>query len=141
VDCPPSLSLLNQNALVFADELIIPVSMDHLALLGASQVLEHLALIEHYFEKRVRLLGILPTFFDKRTRLSHEVLEALKSRFGQYLWPPIRIDTKIPQAPGAQKTIDTYRPRSRGSQDYEAICDILVGSPSREPTTTSEETP
>ena len=129
VDSPPSLSILNQNALVFADELIIPVSMDYLALLGAAQVVEHLALIERYFDKTIRVLGVLPTFFDRRTRVSSEVYEALQARYGERVWPPIRIDTKISQAPSARKTIDTFRRNSRGAQDYEAVCDLLIGSP------------
>ena len=128
VDCPPSLSILNQNALVFANELIIPVSMDFLALMGASQVLEHLELIERYFEKSIRILGVLPTFFDRRTRISQEVYDTLQARFGERVWPPIRIDTKISQAPRARKTIDTFRRTSRGTKDYETICDLLTGT-------------
>src|SRR5439155_202424 len=34
LDCGPSLSLLNQNALSFVDEVMIPVSCDYLALVG-----------------------------------------------------------------------------------------------------------
>lgn len=128
VDCPPSLSILNQNALVFADELIIPVSMDFLALMGAAQVMEHLALIERYFEKRIRVLGVLPTFFDRRTRMSQEVYDALQDHYGERVWPPVRIDTKISQAPREGKTIDTYRRNSRGTKDYEIVCDLLIGA-------------
>jgi len=41
IDCSPSLSLLNQNALLYADEIIIPISMDYLAMLGATQVIDN----------------------------------------------------------------------------------------------------
>lgn len=128
VDCPPSLSILNQNALVFADEIVIPVSMDFLALAGVDQVMEHLSLIERYFEKAIHILGVLPTFFDRRTRISQDVYDALRERYGERVWPPIRIDTKISQAPRARKTIDTYRRSSRGTKDYEVICDLLLGT-------------
>lgn len=126
IDCPPSLSILNQNALVFADEIVIPVSMDFLALIGAGQVMEHLTLIEKYFEKKIEVLGVLPTFFDRRTRMSQQVYDALREKYGDRVWPPIRIDTKISQAPRERKTIDTYRRSSRGSQDYQVICDLLM---------------
>lgn len=126
IDCPPSLSILNQNALVFADEIVIPVSMDFLALIGAGQVMEHLALIEKYFEKKIEVLGVLPTFFDRRTSMSQQVYDALREKYGERVWPPIRIDTKISQAPRERKTIDTYRRSSRGSQDYQVICDLLM---------------
>lgn len=126
IDCPPSLSILNQNALVFADEIVIPVSMDFLALIGAGQVMEHLALIEKYFEKKIEVLGVLPTFFDRRTSMSQQVYDALKEKYGERVWPPIRIDTKISQAPRERKTIDVYRRSSRGSEDYQVICDLLM---------------
>jgi chromosome partitioning protein len=89
--------------------------------------MEHLALIERYFEKKIQVLGVLPTFFDRRTRISQEVYDTLRERYGEWVWPPIRIDTKISQAPSARKTIDTFHRSSRGSQDYQVVCDLLVG--------------
>jgi chromosome partitioning protein len=65
-DCSPSLSILSQNALVYADELVIPVSMDYLAMVGANQVFDNLSMIKEFFDKKIRVAGILPTFFDLR---------------------------------------------------------------------------
>ena len=131
VDHPHSLGLADPGPaeldIVAGGVFGFAIGLDGLGI--AAQVVEHLALIERYFDKTIRVLGVLPTFFDRRTRISSEVYEALQARYGERVWPPIRIDTKISQAPSARKTIDTFRRNSRGAQDYEAVCDLLIGSP------------
>lgn len=126
LDCSPSLSLLNQNALVFAEELLVPVSMDYLSLVGAEQIIKNLDMIENYFDKRVRILGFIPTFYDPRTRMSKEVLRALKDIYNGSVMPPVRVDTKIKQASSSKLTIIEYNKNSRGSQDYRVICDRIL---------------
>lgn len=121
LDCSPSLSILSQNALVFADELLLPVSMDYLALVGAGQVFENLQMIEEYFEKKVKVCGILPTFFDKRVNVSKDVLAALIERYGDLVLPAVRIDTKVQQASSRQQTIVEFGGRSRAREDYQNV--------------------
>ncbi len=126
VDCSPSLSILNQNALLFCDEVLIPISMDYLSMLGAVQIVENLHMIKNYFEKQITITGIIPTFYDIRTNMSKEILEALNETYKDKLMPPIRIDTKIQQASSARQTILEYAPNSRGSEDYQKICEVLI---------------
>ena len=125
LDCSPSLSILSQNALVYADELLVPVSMDFLALVGANHVFENLEMIEEYFEKKVQVCGIVPTFYDQRVNMSKEVLHALQQKYGSMVVSPVRIDTKLKQASSAHQTIFEFNPKSRGSQDYFRICEEL----------------
>lgn len=126
VDCSPSLSLLNQNALLFAEEVLIPISMDYLAMLGAIQIIENLNMIKKYFEKEVTITGVIPTFYDVRTNISKEVLGALRKVYKHKVMPPIRIDTKIRQASSAKKTILEYVPESRAAEDYKKVCEVLI---------------
>ena len=121
IDCSPSLSLVNQNALLYADEVLIPISMDFLAMLGAKQVLNNLDMVEKYFEKSLKVVGVLPTFYDERTNISREVLESLKKVYKNKVLPTIRIDTKLAQAMSARKTIFEYNGESRAAKDYEAL--------------------
>ena len=62
VDCGPSLNLLNQNALSYADEVLIPVTCDYLALVGVKQVLRTIKDVERHLHHTVRVAGVLPTF-------------------------------------------------------------------------------
>ncbi len=68
IDCGPSLNLLNQNALSYADEVIIPVTCDYLALVGVKQVLRTMRTSNATLKHAVRISAVLPTFYDGRTR-------------------------------------------------------------------------
>lgn len=127
VDCGPSLNLLNQNALSYADEVVIPVTCDYLALVGVKQVLRTLKDIERHLHHAVRVSAVLPTFFDSRTRLSREVLETLQGHFKSKCLEPIRQNTRLAEAPSYRKTIFEYAPQSNGARDYGRVVDWLVG--------------
>lgn len=126
IDCSPSLSLLNQNALLYADEIIIPISMDYLAMLGATQVIDNLAMIKKYYEKQLIITGVIPTFYEKRTNMSQEVMEALQDTYKEKVFPAVRLDTKIKQASSAKQTIFETDKQSRGAEDYNQICEVLL---------------
>ena len=126
IDCSPSLSLLNQNALLYADEIIIPISMDYLAMLGATQIIDNLAMIKKYYEKQLIIAGIIPTFYEKRTNMSQEVMEALQETYQEKVFPAVRLDTKIKQASSANQTIFEIDKQSRGAEDYNQICEVLL---------------
>ncbi len=126
IDCSPSLSLLNQNALLYANEVIIPISMDYLAMLGATQVIDNLAMIKKYYEKQLIITGVIPTFYEKRTNMSQEVMEALQDTYKEKVFPAVRLDTKIKQASSANQTIFEVDKQSRGAEDYNQICEVLL---------------
>src|SRR5688572_33104163 len=81
VDCSPSLSLLNQNALVMADAVLCPVACDYLSLIGIRQVLRTLKQVNRVLGHPVNFWGVLPTMFDTRARICNEALETLRQNF------------------------------------------------------------
>jgi chromosome partitioning protein len=127
LDCGPSLNLLNQNALSYADEVVVPVTCDYLALVGVKQVLRTIKDIERHLNHAVRVSAVLPTFFDARTRLGREVLDTLRSHFKTKCLEPIRTNTRLAEAPSHRKTIFEYAPGSHGAIDYERVVRWLVG--------------
>lgn len=133
LDCGPSLNLLNQNALNYADEVIIPVNCDYLSLVGVKQVLRTIREVEKHLRHTVRISGVLPTFFDSRTKLACEVLETLRGHFKERCLPPIRSNTKLAEAPSRRKTIFEHAPDSHGAEDYLRIVDWLVLETKRKP--------
>lgn len=126
LDCPPALSLVNQNALVYADEVIVPVSCDFLAMVGVKQILRTLDRMNNLMGQPVSICGVLPTFFDSRTRLSAEVLQNLRDYFKEKTLPPIRVSTRLKEAPSHKKTIYEYAPNSSAAEDYLAVVDRLL---------------
>jgi chromosome partitioning protein len=126
VDCGPSLNLLNQNALSYVDEVVIPVTCDYLALVGVKQVLRTIKDIERHLGHAVRVAGVLPTFYDGRTRLAREVFETLQGHFKHRCLEPIRSNTRLAEAPSHRKSIFEYAPQSHGAADYNRVVDWLL---------------
>lgn len=128
LDCGPSLSLLNQNALTYADEVIIPVSCDYLALVGVKQVLKTLKDIERHLGHSVKIAGVLPTFYDARIKLAREAVETLRGHFKERLFDPIRRSTRLAEAPSHRQTIFEYDNESSGAEDYLKVVERIIGT-------------
>ena len=128
IDCGPSLNLLNQNALSYADEVVIPVTCDYLALVGVKQVLRTIKDVERHLGHAVRVSAVLPTFYDGRTRLAREVLETLQGHFKHKCLEPVRSNTKLAEAPSHRKSIFEYAPDSYGAADYNRVVDWVIAS-------------
>jgi chromosome partitioning protein len=128
LDCGPSLSLLNQNALSFVDEVLIPVSCDYLALVGVKQVLRTLKDIDKHLGHAVRISGVVPTFFDSRTRLAREAFETLSGHFKERMYEPIRRSTRLAEAPAHRQSIFEYAPDSPGAEDYRRLVERYVAN-------------
>jgi chromosome partitioning protein len=137
VDCGPSLNLLNQNALSYADEVVIPVTCDYLALVGVKQVLRTIKDVERHLQHAVRIAAVLPTFYDGRTRLAREVLETLQGHFKHKCLEPIRNNTRLAEAPSHRKSIFEYAPQSHGAADYNRVVDWLIQSTAQQTTADS----
>jgi chromosome partitioning protein len=132
MDCAPSLSLLNQNALTFAREVLVPVSCDYLALVGVKQILTTLKHVNEVLLHPVQVLGVLPTFYDVRMRIAKEALAAMRAHFKERVLPPIRVNARLKEAPSHKRTIFEYAPESNGAQDYAAAVEWVLRSDKRE---------
>jgi chromosome partitioning protein len=132
IDCSPSLSLLNQNALVMADGVLCPVACDYLSLIGVRQVLRTIKHVNQHLGHPVSLWGLLPTMFDARAKICHEALDALRDHFGERCFDPIRLAIKVKEAPAQAKTLLEYAPWSGAASDYLSVVTRLMGHASAE---------
>jgi chromosome partitioning protein len=130
VDCAPALSLMNQNAMVYADSVIVPVACDYLSLVGVKQVLRTIRHVRELLQHDVQLLGVLPTFFDVRNRISREAILTLRQHFEGRCYDPIRINTKLREAPSAKQTIFEYAPKCHGAEDYMRLVERVTAAAS-----------
>jgi len=126
LDCSPSLSLMNQNALVVADAVLCPVACDYLSLLGVKQVVRTIKQINRLLGHKLDLFGVLPTLFDARARLCKESLDTLRGLFGEACLDPIHFAIKAKEAPSQGKTLFEYAPGSPTTQDYLRLVDRLL---------------
>ena len=129
LDCSPSLSLLNQNALVVADGIIVPVACDFLSLVGMRQVIKTVRNVNSLLHHPVQIHGVLPTFYDARARICRDAVDALREHFGERVLPPIRQTTRLKEAPAQSQTIFEFAPDSNAAGDYEQVVHWLIHGP------------
>jgi chromosome partitioning protein len=126
IDCSPSLSLMNQNALCLADSVLVPVACDYLSLVGVRQVIKTVKNVNSLLRHPLRIWGVLPTFYDQRAKICTEALETLRTHFGQRCLRPIRATTKLKEAPAQARSIFEHAPGTHGAEDYEALVETVL---------------
>ncbi len=131
IDCSPSLSLMNQNALVFADSVLVPVACDYLSLVGVRQVIKTIKNVNSLLHHPVQIWGVLPTFFDARAKICHEAVETLKEHFGDRCLSPVRAAIKVKEAPAQGQTIFEYAAGMSAAEDYMNVVKRLTASRER----------
>ncbi len=126
MDCPPSSGVLSMNALFAAQEVIIPVSSDYLALHGVSRMLSIFIRLETALKRKFTKHFVM-TRYHSRRKLSKEVLFKLQEYFsGQLLATSIHECVALAESPSFGKTIFEYNASSRGAEDYLLLADDLL---------------
>ncbi|WP_218136018.1 ParA family protein [Nonomuraea jiangxiensis] len=119
IDCPPSLGLLTVNALVAADEVMIPIQCEYYALEGLGQLLRNVDLIKAHLNPTLNLSTIVLTMYDGRTRLASQVADEVRAHFGDtVLNTVIPRSVRLSEAPSYGQSVMTYDPGSSGAMAY-----------------------
>lgn len=119
LDCPPNLGLLTLNAFTAADELIIVLQSEYLALHGLSKLMDVIKVIQKRLNKKLKVEGIVCTLYDNRKNLNREVVGHIRDYFGSKVFNTvIRDNVALAEAPSHHKTIFEYDGESNGAQDY-----------------------
>lgn len=127
IDCPPSLGLLTLNGLVAADELLIPVQAEYYALEGLGQLLRTIDLVRTHVKPELRILGAVITMFDKRTRLSQDIMDELYKYFPDNIFRSVIPRTvRLAEAPSFGKSILHYEPAGKGARAYERLAKEIL---------------
>ncbi len=129
MDCPPSLGILMTSSLAAADAIIVPMQCEYYAMEGLSVII---SLIEQLSGNGVnpglRLEGILMTMFDGRTRLAADVVNEVRTHFGDRVYQTvIPRNVRISEAPSFGQPVVFYDPISRGAEAYRAFATEFIG--------------
>jgi chromosome partitioning protein len=125
IDCCPLLGVLSLNAVFAADRMLIPISSDFLSLRGALQIERTLKALEPVLKRRIERRYLL-TRFDRRRKMSFEIQDRLRERFGAELCTSvISENVSVAEAPSLNRDIFSHAPNSRGAQDYAALLEEL----------------
>jgi chromosome partitioning protein len=126
IDCPPSAGLLVANAVLSADEVLVPVTGDYLGLNGLAQLMQTLKGFQPFRQRPLKHWIELSRFMPRR-RLSREVNEKLQQHFpGKLLGTPINEAAVLAECPGAGRSIFEYRSASRSAKEFEMLADELM---------------
>jgi len=125
VDTAPAWDTLTVNTIFYANQVLIPVSLEVLALQGLIEFVRSLDSIQKYHPE-LSLRYILPTFMDRRVRKSEEILAQMIGYYNELVCDPIRYNVRLSEAPGYGQTIFEYAPHSAGAEDYQRLTERLV---------------
>lgn len=127
MDCPPSLGLINRNALAFADKIIIPIQAEYYALEGLTQLLSTVSLVKKMFNPDLTIGGILLTMYDSRINLANEVKDEIEKFFkGQVFKTMIPRNVKLAEAPSTGQAIFEYDNSSSGAKAYAKLTQEVI---------------
>jgi chromosome partitioning protein len=125
LDTAPAWDTLVVNALFYASEVLIPVSLEVMALQGMIEFVRALGPIQKY-HPGLTMRYVVPTFMDRRVRKSEEILAQLRGYYADLVCDPIRYNVRLSEAPGYSQTIFEYAPHSSGAQDYQLLTERIL---------------
>ena len=119
VDCPPSLGLLTLNAMVAAQQLVVPLQCEFFALEGLSQLLQTVERVRQSFNPQLAILGVVLTMFDRRNNLSQQVAEDVRACLGVVVFETvIPRNVRLSEAPSHGLPALIYDLKCPGSEAY-----------------------
>jgi chromosome partitioning protein len=127
IDCPPNLGLLTVNGLVAANSVIIPVQTQYYAMKGLNNLVKVINMIRMKLNRDLRILGLLPTFYDGRTNLARDMLDELRVIGAQHVFSSIvRNTVKLGEAPLAGRPITSYAGTSEAARTYRELAREVI---------------
>ena len=127
MDCSPSLNLITVNALTAAGRVIVPMQPHYFSLEGMRELFATIRIVNERLNPGLNLLGILPTLYDLRTKMSRGVLEQTKDYFREKVFQTvIRMNITLAEAQANKKSIFDYAPSSNGARDYGSLRDEVL---------------
>ncbi|MBV9951778.1 MAG: AAA family ATPase [Acidimicrobiia bacterium] len=122
IDCPPSLGILTINGLTAASDVLVPLQCEALSQRGVGQLLETIDDVRSYTNPRLRVMGVVATMYDGRTKLAHQVVDEVRDQYDlEVLDPPVPKSVRVAEAPAAHRSVLRHAPRSKSAEAYRAL--------------------
>ena len=135
IDCGPSLGLITLNALTAADQALIPVQCEYLALEGLAALIDTIARVRSQLNPALCMLGVVATMYDGRTRLARDVADELRRHIDTLFDTIIPRSVRLGEAPSHQMAVLQYAPNSRAAEAYRQLAHEVLTRLSTAPLT------
>lgn len=129
LDTPPSLSLLTVNVFTYARHVLVPCQTHPYAYAALEELFDTISAVKETINPDISILGIVPTFYDSRTRVSQRILDQLKTdeNYRDLVFrTAVRANTTIAESADVCRPVVFYRKSSFGSVDYRNLADELL---------------
>lgn len=127
IDSPPSLGILTVNGLVASDEIVIPVQAEYYALEGLGQLLETIDLVKNSLQPKLDVMGAVITMYDKRNRLSRQVVAEMRKYFpGRVFESIIPRSVRLAEAPSYGQAISVFDSLNKGARAYKSLAKEII---------------
>ena len=127
IDSPPSLGLLTINSFTAADEILIPLQAQFLAMQGLAKLVEVVEKIKSRLNKELKMGGVFITQYDGRKVLNRDVVETINAHFKSEVFKTkIRDNIALAEAPAQGLDIFRYNAKSNGAEDYMDLAQEII---------------
>ena len=127
IDCSPSLNLLTINGLVAASHVLVPIQTHYFSLEGMRELFSTISIVKERLNYQLEVLGMVPTLFDGRTRMSRDILAQIREYFKEKaLQTVVRMNIKLAEASANKKSVFDHAPDSNGAKDYASLTDEVA---------------
>jgi chromosome partitioning protein len=133
IDCPPSLGLLTINALCVCREVLIPLQCEYFAMRGIRLLLDSIDKVKARLNPNLELTGILATMYSTGTIHAREVLDEIRSVFGEKVFDLVIYKSiRFAEASVASQAIVEYAGKHKGAIAYRKLARELLGQEDEE---------
>lgn len=127
IDCSPSLNIVTVNALTAATHLLVPIQAQYYAMEGMKQLFNTVDIVRRHLNSELKILGILITMYDNRTKLCRDVASGIREYFKNKVFQTmINANVKLGEAPSAGQPITVYDPLCAGARDYQQLANEML---------------
>ena len=127
IDCPPSLGILTTNALCAAQQILIPLQCEFLAMRGIRLLLAAIERVQQRLNPELEIVGILATLYSTRTVHAREVLEETREVFGDKVFDVVvHKSIRFAEASVASQAMVEYAGTHKGALAYRQLAQELL---------------
>lgn len=127
IDCPPTLSILMDNAMGAADRLLIPTRTERISVRGLELLVPTIEKVISEVNPTLEVLGVLPTMYEPNYTQNQKYLDQIKEAVGNDLvFQPINRSTAFDKASDNQEAVAKQFPNLQGVKAYGELADFII---------------
>ena len=127
IDCPPSLGLLNLNALSASSSVLIPVQCEYFAMEAVASILSSIHNVQNELNASLQIEGFLLTMYDSRTQLGMEIQQEVRRLFKETTFvTSIPRNQSVSESQARGLPVTSFCPTSQGSYAYLSLAKEVI---------------